>query len=408
MKKKLLALALPALLVLLALAACTGGAGSPAETFRNAKVLSVTGSATLTRDGDALAVYAGQVLRGGDSLTTDAGSQVSLKLDGDKYVVLEENTAVVLRLEGSPEKGAIRLHQTAGTVHHSIENPLGDGDSYEVHTPDAVMAVRGTDFSSTVGQGETGSQTTAQVREGSVEMTTTGPDPEARTLGPGEAATAGQTGDGQSQFLNACPLCFRPLEAEESHLLSCGRDHAVCDGLDHSPLSCGHTACAEGDHETVLSCGSLACAQGHGRQGCGHCLCAGGDHSLLPCGHYTCTAGDAEHRLLDCGNYGCRSGHQTCYSCGKCVCTGDHSPRPCGDPACAQGSHSGLPCGHWACTQGNHSGLPCGHYACDGKIHDAYSSCGSLMCTPGHEDCLFCGQCLCTGSHGETVCKPAA
>ncbi len=415
-------LVLAVTLVLILLLADFGG--SQGETFRTAKVIAVNKPATLLRGEDSMDVYEGLTLQDGDRITTAAGGRVDLKLDTDKYIALGENTEVSFLLEGNPQEGAIRLHQTAGTIHHTIENPLAEGDSYEVHTPDAVMAVRGTDFTTIVSKTENGTQTRTEVWAGSVEMKPNNQEQAPKNLGPGESAVAGTVGDAPAHFLADCPVCTQMVQPPEAHLLSCGEAHYSCDGKNHETKRvCGHLACSEGDHESKhtcghyicdigdhdkLSCGNYACQAGHEIGACGHCTCDDSyeSHKRMPCGHYTCKMEDLGHSLLPCGNYDCHgNGHIYCYGCGGCICTGDHSQHPCEHLACMGGTHDSKPCGHFACDEGKHDYLACGHYSCDGRIHDAYHSCGSLLCAEGHEDCVYCGQCMCTGKHGESICN---
>ena len=127
------------------------------ETYRSVRVLEYQGEATVTRDGEEFAVYDDLVVQGGDGLTTGADGEVDLRLDQDKYLVVESSSQVAFQLEGNTEQGAIRIELQAGAVFNSIENPLAEGDSYEIVTPDGVMAVRGTQFRVEVGDSEDGS-----------------------------------------------------------------------------------------------------------------------------------------------------------------------------------------------------------------------------------------------------------
>ena len=111
------------------------------ETYRSVRVLEYQGEATVTRDGEEFAVYDDLVVQGGDGLTTGADGEVDLRLDQDKYLVVESSSQVAFQLEGNTEQGAIRIELQAGAVFNSIENPLAEGDSYEIVTPDGVMAV---------------------------------------------------------------------------------------------------------------------------------------------------------------------------------------------------------------------------------------------------------------------------
>lgn len=55
---------------------------------------------------------------------------------------------------------------------NSIENPLAEGDSYEIVTPDGAMAVRGTQFRVAVGVSPDGNarETRVSVLEGTVHV----------------------------------------------------------------------------------------------------------------------------------------------------------------------------------------------------------------------------------------------
>lgn len=446
-KKGLLALLFAALLLSVVLSGCSQEGG---EHYRSVKVLEVTGTATLLRDGEEMAVYSELLLQGGDQITTDGGSRVDLRLDEDKYVVLEESTVVRFELAGSPEKGHIRLHQTSGTIHHQIENPLAAEDAYEVHTPEAVMAVRGTAFTTSRAQVSDGYQTRTQVERGKVDVTPGGRAAELRTLMADEAATVEQILDAEPHFVDdlalCCPACGVEVESKLAHELPCGHlgcdsadhetrlpcgnpvcteghellscGHCICDGEEHDQQPCGHFACAGGDHETLLFCGSPICLEGHEPLDCGHCICQDGTHEQLSCGHFGCAEGDHE-TLLSCGNPVCTEGHES-LDCRHCSCTGgshqwlscghyacdgkDHTTTlSCGNPVCTAG-HGALECGHCGCDGVDHSLQTCGHFACDGKDHTTTLSCGNPVCLEGHA-ALDCGHCQCaSGSHTRQAC----
>ncbi len=402
------------------------GCGGAEDTFRNARVISVSGIAGLLREENTMDVYEGLVLKGGDQITTGDNGRVDLKLDEDKYVVLEPGTTVTLELEGNARKGAIRLHQVSGTIHHTLENPLSEADSYEVHTPDAVMAVRGTDFITSVFQTEAGTQTTTEVQDGAVEMTPNNSQDPSQTLEPGESATAKTDSGEPSRFLIFCPVCDQEVEMLEAHLLSCGSGHYGCDGQDHGILPCEHFACAEGahttfrdcgvhyicaqgDHERKRACGHFVCAEGEHEEtfACGHPVCQGGTHNRLLCGHYACD-GRNHGGTYSCGHYTCLGGDHGLLKCGHRACQGgDHQMMDCGHRACKGGSHKTLRCGHYACDKGgSHKILSCGHYACDpADLEHATLSCGNYACRGGsHSRCYSCESCVCTGDHEKLSC----
>ena len=116
------------------------------NTYRNVKVLETEGEAYVTRKDTQISVYEQMIIQGGDSMVTGEDGRVDLQLDDDKYLVVEEDSQVEFELEGNKEKGAICIHLNQGAVYNQIDNPLAQDDSYEIHTPDGVMAVRGTKF----------------------------------------------------------------------------------------------------------------------------------------------------------------------------------------------------------------------------------------------------------------------
>ena len=116
------------------------------STYRNVKVLETEGEAYVTRKDTQISVYEQMIIQGGDSMVTGKDGRVDLQLDDDKYLVVEEDSQVEFELEGNKEKGAICIHLNQGAVYNQIDNPLAQDDSYEIHTPDGVMAVRGTKF----------------------------------------------------------------------------------------------------------------------------------------------------------------------------------------------------------------------------------------------------------------------
>lgn len=116
------------------------------NTYRNVKVLETEGEAYVTRKDTQISVYEQMIIQGGDSMVTGKDGRVDLQLDDDKYLVVEEDSQVEFELEGNKEKGAICIHLNQGAVYNEIDNPLAQDDSYEIHTPDGVMAVRGTKF----------------------------------------------------------------------------------------------------------------------------------------------------------------------------------------------------------------------------------------------------------------------
>ena len=90
--------------------------------------------------------YEGMRLESGDRITVGADSWLKIKMDEDKYALVEPGTILRLEASGSSTDSKTVLHLEAGAVSSRLESKLSDGASYEVNTPNSTMAVRGTVF----------------------------------------------------------------------------------------------------------------------------------------------------------------------------------------------------------------------------------------------------------------------
>lgn len=131
------------------------------EAYRVVKVFELNGNAVVTREntGD-IDAYAGMNLESGDILSVEENSTLRISLDSDKYILLDGGTVLELIAQGTAadSKTAINLRQ--GTILNEIKNSLSANSSYEVNTPKATMAVRGTVFRVTTRQNPDGSYVT--------------------------------------------------------------------------------------------------------------------------------------------------------------------------------------------------------------------------------------------------------
>lgn len=131
--------------------------GGKDEAYRSIMVYQVNGSATITRAnvGD-MAAYENLMLRSGDSVAVASESTMRLKLDDDKYLLAEQGTKMDIIAEGDDENGRTCIDLKEGSVTSEIQNKLGPNASYEVNTPNSIMAVRGTIFRVEVALGADG------------------------------------------------------------------------------------------------------------------------------------------------------------------------------------------------------------------------------------------------------------
>lgn len=137
--------------------AVTGGAVaagvilSQDDSYRVLKVFELDGEAIVSRvDTGDLDAYEGMNLESGDMLTVGEDSSIRLQLDDDKYLLLDENTIIELVAEGNSADSKTSIDLKEGTILNEISNPLSDNSTYEVTTPKATMAVRGTSFTVSV------------------------------------------------------------------------------------------------------------------------------------------------------------------------------------------------------------------------------------------------------------------
>lgn len=169
-KKKLIIIISAAVAVIAIVVALILILGSKKEAYRNIKVYAINGDAVITREeiGDINA-YDNMVLQSGDSIVMKRG-RMTLQLDEDKYVYVEEGTEFSLEATGTAENSKTTIYLAKGEITNDIQNKLSADSSYEVNTPNATMSVRGTIFYVNVYEGPDGVlYTKLTVFDGSVE-----------------------------------------------------------------------------------------------------------------------------------------------------------------------------------------------------------------------------------------------
>lgn len=131
------------------------------EAYRVVKVFELNGNAVVTREntGD-IDAYAGMNLESGDILSVEENSTLRISLDSDKYILLDGGTVLELIAQGTAADSKTTINLRQGTILNEIKNSLSANSSYEVNTPKATMAVRGTVFRVTTRQNPDGSYVT--------------------------------------------------------------------------------------------------------------------------------------------------------------------------------------------------------------------------------------------------------
>lgn len=136
---------------------CVVLTGRQDETYRSIMVYQVNGNATITRERiGEMAAYENLMLQSGDTAEVASDSSMRLKLDDDKYLLAEQNTLINITADGDDENARTYIDLQRGSVTSEIQNKLKSGASYEVNTPNSIMAVRGTIFRVEVAPKENG------------------------------------------------------------------------------------------------------------------------------------------------------------------------------------------------------------------------------------------------------------
>ena len=140
------------------------------ESYRIVKIYEFDGTATVTRkDTGEIDMYPNMVLQSGDEVYLQKGI-LTLKLDEDKYVYVEEQTRFRLEAAGNATSGKTSIHPLEGAITNDIQSPLASDASYEVHTQNSSMSVRGTVFRVEIYYDEEGTlYTRVSVFDGKVE-----------------------------------------------------------------------------------------------------------------------------------------------------------------------------------------------------------------------------------------------
>ena len=143
------------------------------DTYRVLKVFEMSGSAVISREGlGELDAYVGMNLENGDTVSVGEDSTMRIVMDNDKYVLLDSGTVLSLSAAGNAFDSRTKIDLKEGTILNEITKPLSANSSYEVTTPKATMAVRGTSFMVTVEKNPDGSYNIyVNTFEGKVEVT---------------------------------------------------------------------------------------------------------------------------------------------------------------------------------------------------------------------------------------------
>lgn len=144
--------------------------GKKDEGYRMMQVYQISGNAVIEREEVGLMdAYENLNLISGDSVEVGSDSYMRLKVDDDKYVLAEAGSAFRIYATGKESSGKTDIQLDKGAITVEVQNKLSEDSSFEVTTPNSVMAVRGTVFRITADVDENGDPITKiAILEGSV------------------------------------------------------------------------------------------------------------------------------------------------------------------------------------------------------------------------------------------------
>lgn len=117
------------------------------NSYRSIQIYELEGKASIDRKGvGSLDAVENIYLESNDRVQVSEGSHMRLKVDGDKYIMVEENSIFSIVAEGTEKDSKTSINLEKGAITSEIQNKLSKKSGYEVTTPNSVMAVRGTVF----------------------------------------------------------------------------------------------------------------------------------------------------------------------------------------------------------------------------------------------------------------------
>ena len=148
------------------------------EAYRQIQVYELNGTASVKREkNQTLEAYNNMQLQNNDEVNVSKDASMQLKLDNDKYALLEGDTQIQLIASGDSQDSKTIIELKKGSIINNLQNKLGENSSYEVNTPNSTMAVRGTTFRMEVNYDKDNiPHTVLEVMEGTVACQLKNPD----------------------------------------------------------------------------------------------------------------------------------------------------------------------------------------------------------------------------------------
>jgi len=150
---------------------CAGSAAAADIKPRPARLLLISGGVSVDGKDGGRPGKSGAALAEGEAVTTDAGAFAVIELPDGSRLKLRESSRVAVTLPG-PKTALTEAYLSFGSVFAKVTKRLA-GQQFQVRTPNAVAAVRGTEFFTAFGRGKGASRDLwVCVNEGSVDLST--------------------------------------------------------------------------------------------------------------------------------------------------------------------------------------------------------------------------------------------
>lgn len=139
------------------------------DSYRVIKIFSLDGSAVIKRpELGEIDAYKNMLLESGDIVSLNEGV-MTLKLDEDKYIYVEEQTEFELEASGDSKNSKTKIKLNKGAITNELQSKLSGESAYEINTQNSTMSVRGTIYRVEIYTDENGIlYTRVSVFEGSV------------------------------------------------------------------------------------------------------------------------------------------------------------------------------------------------------------------------------------------------
>ena len=122
------------------------GAGTARAQSAAGSVFSASGQVQIERGGATLAATPGTPVNQGDKIVSGANGNAVITLTDESELTLRPSTTIALDQYTTGGATPTRVGLDSGTLRSVLNGSPDAPDNYQVHTPNAILTARGTDF----------------------------------------------------------------------------------------------------------------------------------------------------------------------------------------------------------------------------------------------------------------------